>query len=258
MQSSEARRSRKALAGLVGFVMRGSTHAQAAQARRCSGQLQLVRDDGTARKIDAGVFRLALGRGLILLEEQGDDTVSCTVTPEGRSALRRWLADPDSAFQDQHRVLATRSDPDHGQLQVNQAESPLAALARIKRRGGGLFLEPSQVEAGERLRVDFTRAQLQPSLGQRWEPVRAGRQSGCAGGAVELTEAAMSARSRVEDALADVGPELAGVLIDICCFLKGLTEVERERQWPARSAKLMLRTALAALARHYARPKRKS
>src|SRR5690606_21982445 len=157
-------------------------------------------------------------------------------TPEGRMALKRWLADPDTAFQDQHRTLVQGSDPDHGTIRINDAESPLTALARLKGRGGGPFLEPVQVEAGERLRVDFTRGQMQPSLGQRWGPVRLGRQPGPSAGIAELTDAALSARLRVEAALEEVGPELSGVVLDVCCFLKGLTEVERERQWPARSA----------------------
>ena len=71
----------------------------------------------------------------------------------------------------------------------------------------------------------------------------------------DIADSAMAARAAVNRAAAAMGPELSGVALDICCFMKGLATVERERQWPARSAKLMLRTALLALSRHYHPPR---
>lgn len=253
MQTAETVRAKKALSGLLGFLARGVVREEAA-ARK--GVVELCRDDGVRRKADLRLLTLARSRGLIAFDEACDAARVCALTSAGRAALRRALSDPDSAFQDQHRSLVQQRDPDHGAITVNLEESPLTALARLKGRNGVSFLEACHVEAGERLRRDFTRGQLQPSLSQNWRPVRLARQPGAAGGTAELGEAALSARIRVERALAEVGPELSGVLVDVCCFLKRLSDVERERQWPVRSAKLMLRTALAALVRHYDGPRK--
>lgn len=135
---------------------------------------------------------------------------------------------------------------------INHAESPLALLWRRKARDGSRFLEAREFRAGERLRSDYTRGQLVPRLGVNWNSFGTGHSDGGgAGGIADLTDAALAARKRVDHAISAVGPELAGVLVDVCCFLKGLEQVEAERSWPARSAKVVLKSALSALARHY-------
>ena len=167
-------------------------------------------------------------------------------------ARRRGDRPAASGFQDQHRDLDTATiDTGSGPQAVciNVAESPLGLLLRRRGKDGVPFLSRSEFEAGERLRADFTRGQLMPRLGANWvASVASGRRDG---GIAELTDAALAARLRVERAVVAVGPELSGILIDVCCFLKGMETVEIERGWPVRSAKIVLKAALGALSRHY-------
>ena len=52
-------------------------------------------------------------------------------------------------------------------------------------------------------------------------------------------------------ALAAVGPELAGILLDVCCHDVGLEAAGRAQGWPRRASKVVLQLALTRLARHY-------
>jgi hypothetical protein len=145
-------------------------------------------------------------------------------------------------------VIAT---PDgSAEVFVDESESPLAWLARRKGRDGKPLIEAVQFLAGERLRSDFTRANLTPSVTSSWDPSRAQGRGGQSGGGT-FTDAVVAAREQVKRALNAVGPEFAGLLLDVCCFLKGLEDIERERRWPPRSAKIVVQLALDRLARHY-------
>jgi hypothetical protein len=157
-------------------------------------------------------------------------------------------------FRAQHLGLAQRqiiTELGRTSVMVDESESPLVWLARRRGRHGRALIEPHQLQAGEKLRSDFTCAHLMPRTTSNWSgALTAGRGGGNAGAAV-FTETMIAARQRVHHALDAVGPEFAGLLLDICCFLKGLEDIERERAWPARSGKVVLQLALARLARHY-------
>ncbi len=157
-------------------------------------------------------------------------------------------------FRAQHLNLAQRQiDTEFGRsdVTVDEGESPLAWLARRRDRAGRALIAPHQLQAGERLRADFTQAHMMPrTTSNLSDPVVSGRHSGVRGMA-EFTDTMIAARRRVHEALDHVGPEFSGLLMDVCCFLKGLEHSERERGWPARSAKLVLQLGLDRLARHY-------
>ena len=157
-------------------------------------------------------------------------------------------------FRAQHLVLGERevaTEAGRTKVVVDENESPLACLARRRGRDGRVMIEPHQLQAGERLRAEFTRAHLMPRTTSNWSnPVPSNRRSG-GHHASFLPDSVIAARQGVHRALDAVGPEFSGLLVDVCCFLKRLEVAERERGWPARSAKIVLQLALERLARHY-------
>jgi len=55
----------------------------------------------------------------------------------------------------------------------------------------------------------------------------------------------------VSEALDDLGPGLADVVLRVCCFLEGLESAEKRLGWSARSGKVVLKIGLQRLLRHY-------
>lgn len=169
----------------------------------------------------------------------------------GSGTIRQTPGHDVDEFRAQHLDLSVRdlmTDSGMMQVVVNDSESPLGWLARRKGRDGRAMIGPDQFIAGERLRADFTRGHLTPRVTSSWTGI--GQTRG-AGGGSEMTDLIVASRQRVRLALEACGPEFSGLLLDVCCFLRGLEDVERERGWPSRSAKVVLQLALDRLARHY-------
>ena len=230
---------------LARFLRGGSASARAT----ANGRTLILENARGALAFSSELVAEMARRALIAM-----NGTTVTLTDSG-SAFERRLLTPVPDYQAQHREIDEQRIEIGGDtmpVSVNRNESPLAAIARRRLPDGRTFLTAPEFRAGERLRADYTRGQLLPRLGANWQAaVASGRRAGDAGGGAELTDAALAARQRVDKALQAVGPELGGILVDICCYLKGLETVERERSWPARSAKIVLKSALGALARHY-------
>lgn len=171
----------------------------------------------------------------------------------GGAWLRRQMADGDP-YREQHQERRETIVSSRGQrVTVDDTESPLGWLRRRKDRSGKPMISAAQFRAGERLRTEYTFAGMTPRVTANWSPSTMGRRSRRTGapGPQDLSDEILAAKERVRQALDEVGPDFRGVLIDICCELRGLEEIERARGWPQRSGKVVLGLALNSLARHY-------
>lgn len=232
--------------GVLHFLAKGPASVRSAS----RGENVLLEATGRGSiAVESGTLSKLAAKGLLARSSH-----SVALSAQG-SVLAQRLGSSSDAFQDRHRDIDLVSvDLPTGPTMVvaNLAESPLSQLVRRKGRDGRPFLGAREFQAGERLRSDYTRGQIMPRLGANWDAGVSSGKRASGGGLADLTDAALAARQRVDNAMEAVGPELSGVLVDVCCFLKGLELVETERGWPVRSAKIVLKTALGVLARHYA------
>ncbi|MDA7788032.1 DUF6456 domain-containing protein [Sphingomonadaceae bacterium] len=125
---------------------------------------------------------------------------------------------------------------------VNLAESPLSWLHSRGHIDDRLF------DAGERLRADYERAQMAPSITMSWDPVRI-KGSGELG--LTVSERQLAAKNRFDGALKEAGSGLSDVLWRVVCAGEALADAEKSLAWPARSGKLVLKLALDRVAGFY-------
>ncbi len=162
----------------------------------------------------------------------------------------------DDVFRERHQLRAMGTREVDGALRpvlINEAESPLGWLKSCKDRNGRPLITEAQYQAGERLRADYWFAHLSPRVTSNWSASAPAERSrrGAPSNAATLRDDVIAAKERVLRALMAVGPEVSGVLVDICCELKGLEDAEKENGWPQRAGKVVLQIALTRLARHY-------
>lgn len=223
-----------------------------------AGSGEWLIETGTGRRascqsVDSTVARRLLGNDWVIREPTGSYRISAA----GERLLADAVANNEDRFGDQHRLMRRPERSDRRAVKgpaVNEAESPLGWLRSRRDKRGEPLISEAQYDAGERLRVDFTIAQMSPRVTLSWEGFAASGAHGRAGrgpGSLEISERALAAKQRFLQALDAVGPELSGILVDVCCLSRGLEAAERGLGWPQRSGKLVLQIALTQLARHY-------
>ncbi len=106
------------------------------------------------------------------------------------------------------------------------------------------------MQAAERLREDFERAQLGPRVAQNWDRFLTSADRGVFGDG-GIDEGPTAARKRVLDAMEHLGPGLSDVVMRVCCFLEGMESAEHRLGWSARSGKVVLKIGLQRLLEFY-------
>ena len=203
-------------------------------------------------KIKVAMFDDFIAKDWIAKKAEGRWCISA----QGEAWLRRRMAANDP-FRIQHQLRGSKNFEISGgcqrKLSVNLGESPLGWLLHRKGANGKTLLSQEQFDAGERLRSDFEKAQMNPSITADFSMPKSStnKRSSNSGKGVAMQEGAIAAKGRFFKALDAVGPDLSDVLIEVCCHLCGMDEAEKQLQLPQRSGRIVLQIALTRLGHHY-------
>lgn len=222
-------------------------------ARQADGSFMARQDGKVYARLNANEAQQACSHGVL---DVNTDHSLC-INAQSRTWLERYQSiTPDSAFANQHRVVQRVSFIDTDgyffKANKNMAESPLYWLRTHKGPNGTAFLSAAEFAAGERFRDDYAYSSLSQKMCANWDmPALTKTTSGPRNAVLDAADNAIAAKDRVMKALAALGPGLDDLVFSLCIRESSLDAVERARQWPKRTAKVVLKLALDRLARHY-------
>ncbi|MEO0797806.1 MAG: DUF6456 domain-containing protein [Pseudomonadota bacterium] len=215
---------------------------------------------------------MAERRGWIAEIEDADGQQPSRVRRFTLTQSARELLDEVSAKADQHAIdgprrVHTQAAPSASKALSSSAggtqarriathfgiDSPLVWLRNRKDNNGQPFISDAELEAAQRFRSDFDRANAIAPTTVNWHAAETGGtpNSGREAAFADRLDRGIAAKVRLADAIGAVGPELASVLVDVCCHGIPLANIEKSQAWPQRSAKVVVQIALQQLARHY-------
>lgn len=170
----------------------------------------------------------------------------CVVSDSGRQvAVRGEDGPPPGAAQHRRMIERLVMQPD-GKIVVAQAnalEGPIGKWARD--------LAPKEIEAAERFVRDYVRSTLSQPVTRNWSPVSPRRGETRRHSREDAALGAIAAKNRVMNALAALEPVEARVIEAALIREESLAAMERRFGWRRRSAKQVVKAALARLAEIY-------
>lgn len=127
----------------------------------------------------------------------------------------------------------------------------VARLSAARDTAGMTYLQPHHVAAANRLERLIRRAQVMQRVTMSYGHASAGSSKGAANLVETASDSAADARYKLNNLAKSMPADCWGVVFDICGLGKGLQQIEAERGWPRRSAKLVLRIGLDDLASRF-------
>ena len=190
--------------------------------------------------LSAAIIRQLVSEGVLKLEG-----AKCHATCLARNWVKRQMSE-QGAYLAQHSDMRVLPSGQH--LNIN--EGPLLQLSHA-RNNKPAFLAPHHLLAAGKIQQLMARCQMVQRTTLSYDPTRTGKADKSLNSAHELGDNALDARRKLNACLETLPADCAGVVMDVCGYQKGLQLIETERNWPRRSAKLILRIGLEQVCLHF-------